>query len=269
MWGIGLRADDPRANDPRQWRKKALHGEVLCAVREAVRESETGSAHPASSRQFCTPTGNAGIEEISSSPQPCPLFAASACQGPPSEFSTYCSDAPADNSHEGLAIASGVGLGLSLSPHGPCLIGGTVALDEVSFTTKIAIHSGGGAIVLYRCVALLDPGSPQTFIRRDVLDRMLLVGAVALLDTGSSQTFIRRDVLDRLLSVGPASAACERSCSPRSRGGFAEKAPFRTTTSIRLSVQLFRDNEPTCPLAVWACVEVSFGYTACCITGSR
>ena len=42
----------------------------------------------------------------------------------------------------------------------------------------------------YRCVAPLDTGSPQTFIRRDVLDRMLLVGA--------------------------ASAACERPCSPRS-----------------------------------------------------
>ena len=33
---------------------------------------------------------------------------------------------------------------------------------------------------------------------------------VALLDTGSPQTFIRRDVLDRMLSVGAASAACER-----------------------------------------------------------
>ena len=51
----------------------------------------------------------------------------------------------------------------------------TVTLDDVSFTTKIAIHSGGDAIAPYRCVALLDTGSPQSFIRRDVLDRMLLV----------------------------------------------------------------------------------------------
>ena len=218
-------------------------GDALSAVHEAIREIEAGSAHPTSSRRFRTPTGNAGIHEKSSAPQSCSLTAASAYHDPPSEFSTYFSDSPADQTHEGWETASGVDPGLALSKHGPCLVGGTVTLDDVSFTNKIAIHSRWGAIAPYRFVALLD--------------------------TGSSQTFIRRDVLDRLLSVGPASAACERSCSPRSRGGFAEKAPFRTTTSIRLSVQLFRDNEPTCPLAVWACVEVSFGYTACCITGSR
>ena len=62
---------------------------------------------------------------------------------------------------------------LALSEHGPCLVGGTMALDDISFTTKIAIHSGGDTIAPYRCVALLDTGSPQTLIRRDVLGRML------------------------------------------------------------------------------------------------
>ena len=77
---------------------------------------------------------------------------------------------------------------------------------------------------------------------------------MALLDNGSPQTFIRRDVLDRMLLVGAASAACEPPCSPRSWGGFCEFTPLWTSTSIRLSVQFFRDNEPTCSLAVWACV---------------
>ena len=167
-----------------------LLGEAHSAVREAIRESEAGLAHPASSRRFRTPTGNAGIHEISSAPQSCPLTAAGACQGSPSEFSTYFSDAPADQSHEVLTIASGVGPGLALSEHGPCLVGGTVTVDDVSFTTKIAIHSGGDAIAPYRSVALLGTGSSQTSIRRDVVDRVLLVGA--------------------------ASAACERPCSPRS-----------------------------------------------------
>ena len=35
VWGIGLRADDPRANDPRQWKGKNLLGETLSAGREA------------------------------------------------------------------------------------------------------------------------------------------------------------------------------------------------------------------------------------------
>ena len=41
---------------------------------------------------------------------------------------------------------------------------------------------------------------------------------------------------------------------PSFLGGFGESAPLRTSTSIRLSVQFFRDNEPTCSLAVWAYV---------------
>ena len=81
--------------------------------------------------------------------------------GPPSEFSTYVSDAPADQSHEVLEIGSGVGPRLALSEHDPCLVGGTVTLDDVSFTTKLAVHSGGDAIVPYRYVVLLDTGFPQ------------------------------------------------------------------------------------------------------------
>ena len=55
---------------------------------------------------------------------------------------SYFSDAPADQSQEVLEIASGVGPGLALSEHGPCLVGGTATLDDVSFTTRFAIHSG-------------------------------------------------------------------------------------------------------------------------------
>ena len=83
VWGVGLRADDPRGNDPRQWRGKTLLGEALSAVREAIRDSETGLAHPASAGRFRTRTGNVGIHGISFAPQSCSLTAASACQGPP------------------------------------------------------------------------------------------------------------------------------------------------------------------------------------------
>ena len=52
----------------------------------------------------------------------------------------------ADQSQEVLEIASGVRPGLALSEHGPCLVGGTMTLDDVSFTTKFEIHIGGDAI---------------------------------------------------------------------------------------------------------------------------
>ena len=69
---------------------------------------------------------------------------------PRSSFGVFdlFSDAPADYRREVLAIASGVGPGLALSEHGPCVVGGTATLDDVSFTTKIAIYSGGDAIAL-------------------------------------------------------------------------------------------------------------------------
>ena len=82
VWGIGLRADDPRAEGPRQWRGTILLGEALSAVREEIPDTETGLANPAYAGWFRTPTGNVGIHEVSSEPQSCSLTAASACQGP-------------------------------------------------------------------------------------------------------------------------------------------------------------------------------------------
>ena len=64
VWGIGLRADDPRAKDPRQWRGKNLLGEAPSAVREEIRGAETGLANPASAGRFRTPTENTGITKF-------------------------------------------------------------------------------------------------------------------------------------------------------------------------------------------------------------
>ena len=227
VWGIGLRTDDPEARDPHLWRGKHFLGKALPSVCEVIRTGEAGLAPQASSEQFCTPTTTGGIHEISPAP-PRPRALARACPGPPTEFSTCFSDAPADSTPEVLAVTPGAVPSLALSEHGPCLVDGIITLDDASFTTKIAVHSGANAVARYGCVALLDNGSPQTFIRRDVLDRML--------------------------SVGAASVACERNCAPRSWGGFGKSVPLQTSTSIRLSVHLFRADEPTCSLAVWACV---------------
>ena len=68
VWGIGFRADDHRANDSLQWRGKVFLVEALSALREAIRERDTGLANPACSGRFRTPTGKTGIHEISSAP---------------------------------------------------------------------------------------------------------------------------------------------------------------------------------------------------------
>ena len=168
-----------------------------------------------------------GINEISPAP-PRPRALARPCPGPPTEFSTCFSDAPADSSPEVLAVTPRVDPSPALPEHGHCLLGRIITLVDASLTTKIAIHSGANALAPYGCVALLDTGSPQSFVRRDVLDRML--------------------------SVGAASVACEPKCAPRSWGRFGEPVPLQTSTSIRLSVYFFRGDEPTCsPLGDAAC----------------
>ena len=53
-------------------------------------------------------------------------------------------------------------------------------LDDASFTTEIAIHSGAGVPAPFVCVELLDSGSPQTFIRRHVWDCMLSASAASI-----------------------------------------------------------------------------------------
>ena len=44
-------------------------GEELSAVHDEIRDTATGLANPASTGRFRTPTGNAGIHEISSAPR--------------------------------------------------------------------------------------------------------------------------------------------------------------------------------------------------------
>ena len=96
----------------------------------------------------------------------------------------HFSDAPADHSPDVLAVASCAVPTLadtpSISEHGPGPLGGAITLDDASFTTKTAAHSGTTASTAFGCEALLDAGSPQTFIRRDVLEQMLSAGVATL-----------------------------------------------------------------------------------------
>ena len=56
--------------------------------------------------------------------------------------------------------------------HGPGLSNGIVTVDEVSFTTRIKVHSGPSATSRYGLEALLDIGSPQTFISAEAWARI-------------------------------------------------------------------------------------------------
>ena len=172
VWGIGLRADDPEARYPRDCegrnaRKSSFQGSRRHSHREA------GFATQASSQQICNPTTTGRSHEISPAP-PRPRALARACPGPPMEFSTCFSDALAASSPEVVAVTPRVVPSLALPDDGPSLVDGVITLDDASFGTKNAVYSGVHAVAPYSCVAFLETGSPQTFIRRDVLDLSLI-----------------------------------------------------------------------------------------------
>ena len=110
---------------------------------------------------------------------------------------------------------------------GPDLVGGVVTVDHSSFTTQIEVHGGKTAHRAHLCVALLDSGSPSTFVARSKLDAMLADGSV-------TADFVR---------TGPR----------RRWSGFTDsKSALQTSHLVRLSVQFFRNQQPTAQLAVWA-----------------
>ena len=64
-----------------------------------------------------------------------------------------------------------------LHEYGPEPTGGKVSVDHSSFTTIVSIHGGRKATKKYKSVALLDSGSPSSFVTQTVIDEMLRRGA--------------------------------------------------------------------------------------------
>ena len=100
-------------------------------------DSEAWEPHPISRRRFHSPTGNTGIQEISSALQSRPGTAASACQSPLSEVSAYQSRTPAEKDPEVFELYSGGASVRTLPEHGLGLVASTLTLDVDSFITEI------------------------------------------------------------------------------------------------------------------------------------
>ena len=64
-----------------------------------------------------------------------------------------------------------------LHEYGPELTGGKISADHSSFTTIVSIHGGRKATKKYKSVALLDSGSPSSFVTQTVIYEMLRRGA--------------------------------------------------------------------------------------------
>ena len=60
---------------------------------------------------------------------------------------------------------------------GPDLVSSTVTIDDDTFTILPSLTSGASATSSFRCRALLDTGSPQSFIHQGAFDQMVATGA--------------------------------------------------------------------------------------------
>ena len=225
LWGIGLSAHDPRASSPDSWCDQNLLGQALENAREILRRDipepppnptpETPVHCAAGDTVFeVDPATHLRLETnpLPANTQSAMLFASTA-------------SVPDDHAPEVL-LAQEQRIDAPLIPEqGPGLIGGVVTMDNATFTTLLSLHSGVSATSRFNCRALLDMGSPQSFIHQGAFDQMVALGA--------------------------ADASCVRSTTPRTWSGFGSRQLLSTNQQARMNVQFHHNGTASASLAVW------------------
>ncbi|CAB1107122.1 unnamed protein product [Ectocarpus sp. CCAP 1310/34] len=177
-WGIGMRADHPEAANSSNWTGKNLLGKALQSVRDLLRSSASLPMPPLENPTDSA-LDNKGIHEINTDTQQ-PINPPSESRSQPTDINAlWPSDAPSDYDNDILHVAAANfhvdNHPKVLAEHGPGLVDGIVTVDDASQSTKVRIHSGS-ATSGYRCGALLDSGSPATFVNRNALGNMRATG---------------------------------------------------------------------------------------------
>ena len=195
LWGIGLSACVPRASSPDSWCGQNLLGRVLEHAREILRRDTTAPLrNPAPETPIPRDDTGDTVFEVD------PVTHLRLDTDPPSAntqtatLSAFTDWVPDDHVPEVL-LAHERRIDAPLIPEqGPDLISGVVTMDDATFTTLLSLHSGVSTTSRFNCRALLDTGSPQSFIHQGAFDQMVATGA--------------------------ADASCVRSTTPRTWTGF-------------------------------------------------
>ena len=225
LWGIGLSAHDPRASSPDFWCGQNLLGQAVENAREILRRDITvPPPNPTPETPVPCVAGDTVFEvdpgtHLRLETDPLPSNTQSAM------LFTYTASVPDDHAPEVL-LAQEQRLDAPPMPEqGPDLIGDIVTMDDATFTTLLSLHSGVSATSRFNCRALLDTGSPQSFIHQGAFDQIVALGA--------------------------ADASCVRSTTPRTWSGFGSRQLLSTNQQARMTVQFHHNGTASASLAVW------------------
>ena len=203
LWGIGLSGCDPRASSPDSWCGQNLLGQALERVRDILRRDTTAPPRkPAPETPVPRDDTGDTVFEVD------PVTHLRLDTNPPSTntqtatLSAFTDSVPDDHAPE-VILAQEQRMDAPLIPEqSPDLIGGVVTIDDATFTTLLSLHSGVSTTSRFNCRALVDTGSPQSFIHQGAFDQMVTTGA--------------------------ADASCVRSTTPRTWSGFGSRQLLST-----------------------------------------
>ena len=225
LWGIGLSAHDPRASSPDSWCGQNLLGQALENAREMLRRDITvPPPNPTPETPVPCAAGDTVFEvdpvtHLRLETDPLPANTQSAM------LFAHTGSVPDDHASEVLLAQEQRSDAYLIPEQGPDLIGGIVTIDDATFTTLLSLHSGVSATSRFNCRALLDLGSPQSFIHQGAFDQMVALGA--------------------------ADASCVRSTTPRTWSGFGSRQLLSTNQQARMTVQFHHNGTASASLAVW------------------
>ena len=227
LWGIGLSACDYRASSTGTWRGSNLLGQALEHVRETLC-SETipqkiDSLPPDTTAPMDHPSDT--VFEVDPTTRIYLNTASITEHHHNAILSAFMGSVPDDHAPGVLLTNTTRTDKPFISEQGPDLISGIVAMDNVTFTTLPSLTSGAFATSQLRCRALLDTGSPQSFIYQGSFEQMVVTVA--------------------------ADESYARSTTPRSWSGFGSQELLSTNRQARMPIQFHRNDTPSASLAVW------------------
>ena len=226
--GIGLSACDYRAFSPSTWRGSNLLGQALKYVRETLRSETTPQIFGFLPTDTTSPIDNPGATVFEVDPiTRIHLNTATVTELRRNAIlSAFMDSVPDDHAPEVLLTNTTCTDKPFISEQGPDLISGVVTMDDATFTTLPLLTSGAFVTSHFSCRALLDTGSPQSFIHQE--------GA-----------------FEPMAATGATDESYVRSTTPRSWSGFGSQELLSTNRQARMTIQFYHNGTPSASLAVW------------------